>query len=50
MRVFKRDGSLFQSVGIAPMIPVRRTVAGIAQQKDEVLGRAIAYLKGRFHD
>jgi hypothetical protein len=45
MRVTKSDGSRFHLVGIQPTIPASRTIAGVAAGRDEVLERALAYLR-----
>lgn len=41
MKVLKHDGSRHHGVGILPTIPVKRTRAGVAEGKDELLERAI---------
>ena len=41
MKVLKHDGSRHHGVGIAPTIPVERTVEGIAAARDEVLDAAV---------
>jgi C-terminal processing protease CtpA/Prc len=41
------DGSPLQRVGLQPDVLVRPTIAGIRAGRDEVLERAIAYLKTR---
>jgi hypothetical protein len=41
MRVLKHDGSQHHGVGIAPTIPVSRTIAGVAAGRDEFLERAV---------
>lgn len=40
------DGRQVQRIGLVPDIAVRPTVAGIRQGRDEVLERALAYVKG----
>lgn len=45
-RVTKLDGSRFHLIGINPTIPVSRTVAGVAAGRDEVLEKALAYVRG----
>jgi C-terminal processing protease CtpA/Prc len=42
MKVLKHDGSRHHGVGIAPTVPVSRTVRGIAEGRDEQLDRAVA--------
>jgi C-terminal processing protease CtpA/Prc len=41
MRVLKHDGSRHHGVGIAPTVPARRTRAGVAAGRDELLERAL---------
>jgi C-terminal processing protease CtpA/Prc len=41
MKVLKHDGSRHHGIGIQPTVPVRRTVQGVAQARDEVLERAL---------
>ncbi|MDP9122764.1 MAG: S41 family peptidase, partial [Acidobacteriota bacterium] len=41
MQVLKQDGSRHHGVGILPTIPVSRTLKGVAQERDELLFRAI---------
>ncbi len=41
MRVLKHDGSQHHGVGIAPTVPVSRTVAGVRAGRDELLDRAV---------
>ncbi|WP_291141632.1 S41 family peptidase [Flavobacterium sp. UBA7680] len=43
--VYYPDGKETQRIGIVPDIVVKRTVLGIQQGKDEVLDRAILYIK-----
>jgi C-terminal processing protease CtpA/Prc len=45
LRVNKPDGSQFHLVGIKPTIPASRTIAGVAAGRDEVLERALAYVR-----
>jgi C-terminal processing protease CtpA/Prc len=40
MKVIKHDGSRHHGVGIAPTVPVSRTLAGVAAGRDEILERA----------
>lgn len=42
MKVLKHDGSKHHGVGIQPTVPVSRTLAGVAAERDEQLERAIA--------
>jgi hypothetical protein len=41
MRVLKHDGSRHHGVGIAPTVPVSRTIAGVIAGRDELLEKAI---------
>jgi hypothetical protein len=45
VRVTYPDGREFAGVGIRPDVPVRRTIEGIAQRRDEVLEKALDYLR-----
>lgn len=45
LRATRPDGSRFHLVGIRPTIPQSRTIAGIRAGKDEVLERALAYVR-----
>lgn len=45
LRVTKSDGSQFHLVGIKPTIPASRTIAGVAAGRDEVLEKALAYVR-----
>ncbi len=45
MKVLKQDGSRHHGVGIAPTVPVARTLAGVAAGRDEVLDRGVALLQ-----
>lgn len=47
MLVTKLDGSRHYLVGIQPTIPAARTIAGIRAGRDEVLERALAYVRGK---
>jgi hypothetical protein len=47
--VTKPDGSRHYLQGISPTIPATRTIAGIAAGRDEVLERALAYVRGADH-
>jgi hypothetical protein len=44
--VTKLDGSRHYLRGITPTIPAAPTIAGIAAGRDEVLERALAYVRG----
>ena len=46
LRVTKSDGSRFHLIGIRPTIPVSRTIAGVAAGRDEVLEKALDYVRG----
>ena len=46
LRVTKSDGSRFHLIGIQPTIPVSRTIAGVAAGRDEVLEKALDYVRG----
>jgi C-terminal processing protease CtpA/Prc len=46
MRVTKHDGTQHHLVGVQPTIPVSLTVAGVAAGRDEVLERALTYVRG----
>jgi C-terminal processing protease CtpA/Prc len=43
LKALKHDGLQFHGVGIHPTVPVRRTRAGVAAGRDEVLERALAF-------
>jgi hypothetical protein len=45
MRVTKSDGSRFHLIGVQPTIPMSRTIAGVVAGRDEVLERAVAYVR-----
>jgi C-terminal processing protease CtpA/Prc len=45
MRALQKDGSRYHGVGIAPTVPVTRTIAAVAEGRDEVLERAIDALR-----
>ena len=49
MKVLKHDGSRHHGIGIQPTVPVSRTVAGIAQGRDELLEKAIEAVKADRH-
>lgn len=46
MKVLRHDGKPHHGVGIAPTIPVSRTINGVRALKDEVLERAIGVVGG----
>jgi C-terminal processing protease CtpA/Prc len=46
MKVLKHDGSRHHGVGIAPTVPVPRTIRGVADHRDEQLDRALAIAAG----
>jgi Peptidase family S41 len=46
MKVLKHDGSRHHGIGIKPTLPVKRTIAGIAAGKDELLEKAIEAVGG----
>jgi C-terminal processing protease CtpA/Prc len=45
MKVIKHDGSRHHGVGIAPTVPVSRTLAGVAAGRDEILERAVQIVR-----
>jgi C-terminal processing protease CtpA/Prc len=45
-RVTRLDGSRFHLLGVQPTIPVSPTIAGVLAGRDEVLERALAYVRG----
>lgn len=45
LRVTRLDGARFHLIGIQPTIPATRTIAGIAAGRDEVLEKALAYVR-----
>jgi hypothetical protein len=45
LRVTKHDGSRLHLIGIQPTIPASRTIAGVIAGRDEVLERALAYVR-----
>jgi C-terminal processing protease CtpA/Prc len=47
--VTKPDGSRHYLQGISPTIPATRTVVGVSAGRDEVLERALAYVRGASH-
>jgi hypothetical protein len=47
LRVAKPDGSRFHLVGIQPTIPASRTLAGVRAGRDEVLEKALAYVRAK---
>jgi len=47
LRVLKHDGSQHHGIGIPPNVEVHRTIAGVADGRDEILERAIQVLQQR---
>ena len=45
MKVVKHDGSQHHTIGILPTVPCRRTVAGVAAGRDELLEKALEVVK-----
>lgn len=45
MRVTKHGGATFHLVGVQPTIPASRTIAGVLAGRDEILERALAYVR-----
>lgn len=45
MRVTKHDGSQHHLVGVLPTIPAPRTIAGVTAGRDEVLEKALVYVR-----
>jgi hypothetical protein len=45
MRVVKHDSSRHHTIGVLPTVPVRRTVAGVAAGRDELLEKALEVIK-----
>jgi C-terminal processing protease CtpA/Prc len=45
MEIFHHDGRPLQQVGIQPDVLVRPTLRGLRAGKDEVLDRAVRYLR-----
>jgi C-terminal processing protease CtpA/Prc len=45
LRATKPDGSRFHLIGIQPTISASRTIAGVAAGRDEVLERALTYVR-----
>lgn len=45
MRVEKRDGSQLHLVGVQPTIPATPTIAGVIAGRDEVLEKALGYVR-----
>jgi hypothetical protein len=46
MRVTKHDGTQHHLIGIQPTIPASRTIAGVIAGRDEVLEKALVYVRG----
>ena len=47
MKVVKHDGSQHHTIGILPTIPMRRTIQGIRERRDELLEKALQVIKER---
>jgi C-terminal processing protease CtpA/Prc len=45
MKVVKHDGSQHHLIGIQPTIPMKRTIQGIREDRDEFLEKAIGVIK-----
>ena len=45
MKVVKHDGSQHHTIGILPTVPCRRTIAGVAAGRDELLEKALEVVK-----
>jgi C-terminal processing protease CtpA/Prc len=45
MRVTKSDGARLHLVGVQPTLPASRTIAGVLAGRDEVLEKALAYVR-----
>jgi C-terminal processing protease CtpA/Prc len=45
MRVVKHDGSQHHTIGILPTVPCRRTIAGVAAGRDELLEKALEVIR-----
>jgi len=45
MKVLKHDGSQYHGVGVAPDIPVKMTIKGIQEGRDEFLEKALEVIK-----
>jgi C-terminal processing protease CtpA/Prc len=41
VRALRQDGAVFDGSGIQPTVPVSRTIAGVAQGRDEILEKAL---------
>ena len=46
LHVTRPDGARFHLLGIQPTIPASRTIAGVIARRDEVLEKALAYIRG----
>jgi hypothetical protein len=46
LRVTKHDGTRLHLLGIQPTIPASRTIEGVIADRDEVLEKALAYVRG----
>jgi len=47
MKVVKHDGSQHHTIGILPTVPCRRTIAGVAAGRDELLEKALGVVRGK---
>jgi C-terminal processing protease CtpA/Prc len=47
MKVLKQDKSRHHGVGIAPTVPIHRTILGVRNGRDEILERAIQELQNQ---
>jgi C-terminal processing protease CtpA/Prc len=47
MKVVKHDGSRHHTIGILPTVPCRRTIAGVAAGRDELLEKALEVIRGK---
>jgi C-terminal processing protease CtpA/Prc len=47
MKVLKHDGSRHHGIGILPTVPVKRTIRGVREGRDEVLERATQLVQER---
>ena len=45
MKVLKHDGSQHHLVGIQPTVPMKPTIAGIREDQDELLQKAVEIIK-----
>ena len=47
MKVIKHDGSVHHGVGVLPTVPTKRTIAGVAAGRDELLEKALEVVRGK---